>query len=452
MDEDKGGIAANLVDTDLFEPPYDDIAKRAIAYRRKFKKAPGQAHIDDLFDHVLSNPKNKRKTLYQHVLSAMLELSKNLNADFILSRVSDFTEEQSLKAAIYESAERFERGGEDTKADVRVILDKAMRLRPQTLDTGMFLSDQASVEYLTRSLTADFYLDIGPLDQKHVGLVRKETFSFLAPPGTGKTWSCIHAGVKALQQGAKVAHASLEMQNERVMPRYLQRLFAIAKDSEKYRRTEFETDELGRVTGLPAKFFKPKLLMEQDNIERIVRRKMSALGSRLDRLVVKSFPTGSLTMNGLRAWLDGLERTHQFIPDVLILDYPKLMHLDRKQDLRIGLGLMMEELRGLGVERNFAGYYPLQSNREGSRSRILKGDQVGEDYSLIQTTDNLITYNQTEAEKELGLARLYVAKARNNADGFSILITQDYNTGQFVRSSARMPTDYERMFKKEPVE
>jgi len=151
----------------------------------------------------------------------------------------------------------------------------------------------------------------------------------------------------------------------------------------------------------------------------------------------------------LRAWLDDLERVHQFIPDVLILDYPKLMSFDRRQDLRIGLGLLMEELRGMGVERNFAGFYPIQANREGESAKILSSGQIGEDYSLVQTTDNMVSYNQTNAEKALGLARLYVVKARNNADGFTVLLSQDYNTGQFVRQAAYLPSDYDRMFKKE---
>lgn len=442
LDDQHGAIAAGLIEPELFEPPYDDIAARALDYRARYRKAPGRAHIDDLFDHILGDPKNKKKRLYQQVLGSLLQTYDGMNPEYTLSRVSRFIQEQNFKTASIEAAELMERGADDALEQSYNIMDAALRFRPQTMDSGMFLSDKRAITFLTENTGCDYSLGIEYFDRHGIGPTRKEALGFLAPKGRGKTWFCTHAGVMALLQGAKVAHASLEMGNERMMPRYLRRLFAIAKHKEKYKRYILETDDLNRLIGFKNKLIRPELSLEDTDIEKRVAEKMDALGERLNRLVCKPFPTKSLSLSGLRAWLDNLERAHRFVPDVLILDYPKLMKMDGRQELRIALGTLMEELRGLCMERNIAGIFPMQANREGESSKILTGEQIGEDYSLGQTVDFLITYNQTRAEKEMNLARLYVDKSRSDKDGFEVLITQDYETGQFVKQSIYKPSDY----------
>lgn len=447
MDDEHGGIAAGLVDAELFDPPYDDIAARALRYRKKFKQAPGKAHIDDLFDHILSDKKNKRRELYQQVLGGIIEQSDGLNAVFVLTKVSEFTRSQHLRSAILEAAERFDRGGDDTLLDAENILQGALKFKPQDVQRGIYLSDKRSIDYMTEMKDPDYYLGVKPFDNRGVGLTRREALGFLANKGKGKTWACVHVGVQGIMQGARVLHVSLEMSERRILPRYLKRLFAIANNREKIRETVFELDELKRVTGFDFKSRTPKVSIKDDDLDEIIARKMTALGTRLDRLHVKAFPTSSLTMGGLNAYIDSLFASDGFLPDIIILDYPKLMSLDRRQDLRIALGLRMEELRGFLAERNAAGFFPFQASREGEDQPLLTGKFIGEDYSIGQTVDNMLTYNQTKDEKALGLARLYADKVRNERDGFAVLITQDYGTGQFVKSAAVMPNDYQTILK-----
>ena len=78
-------------------------------------------------------------------------------------------------------------------------------------------------------------------------------------------------------------------------------------------------------------------------------------------------------------------------------------------------------------------------------SKNAQHTDVAEDWSKVQTADNIIVYNQTDAEKSVGCARLFVAKARNEEDGFSILINQQYKTGQFCLQSAIMRSKYDDM-------
>lgn len=60
---------------------------------------------------------------------------------------------------------------------------------------------------------------------------------------------------------------------------------------------------------------------------------------------------------------------------------------------------------------------------------------VAEDWSKIGTSDVVCTMSQTLDEKEIGLMRILVAKARRKKDKWIALITQNYETGQFCLDS-----------------
>ena len=83
-----------------------------------------------------------------------------------------------------------------------------------------------------------------------------------------------------------------------------------------------------------------------------------------------------------------------------------------------------------------------QSNRAGAGSAKVTDVHVGEDFSVVQTVDKSITYSQTEQEKKLNLARLYVSKNRNDEDKFTVLISQAYGIGQFCLESTMMHSKY----------
>jgi hypothetical protein len=448
MDDTKGAIAANLVDPELFEPPYHEIVAKAVDFHKKYKKAPGDAHIDDLFDQILSDPKNKKKRLYEQVLGNVIEQAKGLNADFVLTRIDEFMRRQNLLATVLKVGETLlASGGEDVLSQAEGELHGALRFKPGSTDKGVYLSDRVGLDYLFERSNCDVQLGIEPLDRAGIGLTYGEAMGLLAPKGAGKTQACVHVGVQCILQNVRALHVSLEMGNQRILPRYLRRLFSIAKTRSKYKQTEFELDKLGRVAGFIKENFKPTMALTDPAIEKKVESKMTALGTRLDRVHVKVFPTGQLTLNQLVAYMDNLESTDGFMPRVLILDYPELMRLDGRMDYRLAYGKLVRDLRGLLGERKMAGFFPFQSNRSGEDVTLLTSKHLGEDYSIARTVDDLLTYNQTKAEAALGLARLYVEKARNERDDFTVLITQDYETGRFVKQAAYMPSDYFRMIK-----
>lgn len=444
MNTEYGKIAAGIVDVELFEPPFDDLVTKAIDYHRRFGEAPGKAHVDDLFDHILSDQDNKKHKLYSNILGGVLDQAEGLNAPYILSRVNEFMHSQNLKAAVIDAGQRWQQGGDNLVADVKNILHKALKFRIEPMEMGTFLSDRKRIiGFLNNAKQATYRLGIPELDRRQIGPTAGELLGFMAPKGRGKTWFCIHTGIECLLQGARVVHVTLEMKDERIMPRYLQRMFAIAKRPDKITVPHFELDEMERISGFKVTEEKPALNFQDSRIDFKINQKMGDFGERLGRLVCKSFPTGALTMGQLEAYLDALELTMKFVPTVLILDYPDLMDVGGNMDnYRLSLGKLYRDIRGLCEKRNLAGIIPIQTNRDGENVKLVTAQNTGEDYTKTQTLDMLITYNQTKQEKMLGLARLFVDKARNDDDGMIIMIAQSYATGQFCTQSAYMPNRY----------
>ncbi len=167
--------------------------------------------------------------------------------------------------------------------------------------------------------------------------------------------------------------------------------------------------------------------------KRWITRRLSNMKAK-PRLLIKEFPTFSLTIAQLNAYLDMLDRKFNFRPDVLIIDYPDLMAI-KSTEKRIEIGNHFAALRGICQRRKMAGITVTQVNRKGADATLVTATHVAEDWSKIATCDNILTFNRTKHEKRLGLARVLVAAARDAEDGYVALIAQNYKTGQFCLDS-----------------
>jgi len=258
----------------------------------------------------------------------------------------------------------------------------------------------------------------------------------------GKSFALVHLGKMASRHGFKVAHISLEMGRHNVAKRYMQTYFALSNRPDLIKTVDFTKDADGHIVGFTEKTVKPKLTLEAPIIKSKLRRRVVRWGPGvLDNVFVRDFPTGQLSIPQLRAYLDALEATQQFTPDLLIIDYPDLMRI-AATDYRLGIDQIFKDLRGLAVERNMAVAVVSQSHRGAARSKLVGADNVSEAYSKIAHADTVITYTSTDEERKLGLARLYVAAGRNDEDRLTIILSQQYALGVFVRDSGLMGKEY----------
>jgi hypothetical protein len=440
--EEYGKIVANLVDAALYEGDYRLIAERAIEYWRLHNEAP-KMHTADLLGDILTDPKNSRAQTFRRILISLLELNESINHTYVLDSIQNFIETQKIKGAILDSANRINANQELAVTEVKEIWYDLLRTREVNFDPGLRLSHYDKVIAYFEQNQNEFKTGVRELDQRYIVPSRGTVFLVLAPAGYGKSWSLVNTGEQALQSRKKVCHISLEMSAEEVIQRYYQRLFAVPKRDVPSNITTFQFEN-SKLTGFTEIANHPDFAFDSPYVRDELRSRIDWLGTRCDNIVVKRFPGRSLTSNGLRAYLDNLELVEHFIPDMLVLDYIGIMATDPKNH-RLHLGRNMEDFRAICVERNMAGVTAHQISREGARSRYSRGTHVAEDWSLIATSDNVVTYSQTQGERRFGLARLLVDKARSEQSGFSILITQSYHSGQFALESVLLESRYEEL-------
>lgn len=437
----EGKIAAGLLSPESFDSAYSDFAARLIAYHAKYGKAPGQAHLDDLVDDILGNEKHKQHQQTLRTIDGILASAPSLNPAYLLSKLSEFTEAQRLKGAIIAASERYQNADENRLSDVRTILQNS--LKPQALATGhgVFLNEVGKgLSFLDKQGVA-YLTGIPEFDRNHFGPRPGRIWLFIAPKGAGKSWFCVDIGKRCMMQHAKVLHITLENSWEETLGRYYQSLFAISQKDERVTTTRMELDALGRIVRSEPESYMPSLTLSDATIKHALRKKIRQHDDRFGNLLVQEFPAGTLTVEQIEAHLDWLELVHNFIPHVLILDYPDLMYL-KGEDKRLALGSTFVGLRGLLQRRKLCGIFPTQGNRQSLAAKTVRTDMVSEDVSKIFTSDMVMLMSQTPAEKELGWARLTVANNRGGRDKFTVVISQSYATGQFVIQSARLGTNY----------
>jgi energy-coupling factor transporter ATP-binding protein EcfA2 len=444
---EKAGVLAGLVEVKHFDDPYRNVASAALDYYSKFKKPPGRAHLDDLFAVQLAD----RNSPVRRILLGLVDLVEGLNVEYVISRVQVFVRDQRIKAALIEANSRYEVGGdEETRAEeIETIFSDALRERVGPTFDPIFANQDRILDFLTQVDKNEGYsLGISQFDDLGLRLKAKELLLFLAPKGIGKSWFCNHVGKKCIEQGAKVAHLTLENSKEITAQRYFQSFFngALTNEDVVYTKLRFKDGWLVGRERSDRK--KPAIAFNDPRAKRLLREEMKWWGLRLGNLVIEQYPSGRLTVRQVESWLDFLESNHNFIPNVLIIDYPRLMRMSA-DNLRIDIGQTFVELRGIAVSRNLALVCPHQGNRSTIGARRTRSKEAGEDISVIQTADTTVSMSRTDAEEALGLARLSVEHSRNTPGGIEIVITQSYATGQFIRESAKMTREYWDEFKAE---
>lgn len=416
------------VTPDLFSTrAYRRIAKEAVEYLQKYNKPP-RVHIKDLLEERLQ--RGEEGTLLMDTLNAMERLQAELQPRYVLESLDTFINIRRLSQAIEKASDALQEGKLEEAREAIAVAPHT-----QSVSNGIWLSDtKAMLGFMDRGEDEFFPTGVSVLDDAGIRPQRKALHLFLAPKGKGKSWSLINIGKNCMMQRKKVLHITLEMPEQQVAGRYVQALFGMStKQVSTVRIARFAKDDFGRCSAIDFDNINPKRVHADNRKE--VERKLGAFKQRTP-LLIKEFPTGTLTIAQLTAFLDTLER-QGFVPDIILLDHLINMSLDRK-NMRVDLGRVTIELRGLAGARNIAMATATQGNRLSNSAKNVRSDMVGEDWSIIGTADFVVTYSQTAKEKKIGLARLSVEHGRTEEDGFTCLISQSYTIGQFCLDSVYM--------------
>lgn len=429
----RAGVSPQLFESAVFR----EVAGAAIDFIDQYGE-PIKDHLPDHLEHILKGDDHRRASTYQRLLDNLYQAKDGVNGQYVLTELHKFVRAQTFKAGLVEAFEATQAGNIDAAESA---MSKALKAQVVAFEPGLNLADPNMMIGLLDNLEEPgFDLGIKPLDDMGIIPRRKEMMVFVAPRGRGKSWFCVHAAKYAMLQRWSTVVISLEMSDKRYAARYIQSFFSISKRDTDTQVARLIRDRDGKLEDILQEQVKRMSLADPD-IHAFLSKRIKAEFQKRSPLFIKQFPTGSCTLDMIRAYLDSLERFEGVTPDLIIIDYPALMK-HNANNKRIELGMLVEGIRGIGVERNAATIVPWQGNRVTETAKFVRGADIAEDISILATADTLLTMSQTPMEKKLGLARIGAEKARNDADKFVALITQAYNIGQFCLDSMLLDGDY----------
>ncbi len=433
-------IARAALTPQLFESSvFREVAGVAISFIDQYGEAVKE-HLPDHLEHILEGDDARKAGSYKKLLDNLFLSKDSLNAVYVLSQLQKFVRGQTFKSGLVAAVEAMEDGNIEA---AEVAIQKALSKQVVSFSPGLNLKDPEQARaFLTGDLNEPgFELGIPELDRAGIFPRRKELLMMIAPRGRGKSWFITHCTKMALLQRWSAVIITLEMSEKRYGARLVQTFHSITERESFVRLAQLVKNRDGSLEDVVYEEVDRMSLSKLDDRSKLMNKIVRDF-SRRKPFYIKQFPTMSVTMTDIEAYLDQLERFEGFVPDLICLDYPDLVKHDVKNK-RLELGRIVEEFRGIGVKRNSAMIAVSQSNRDGEEATTVTGAMVAEDISKLATVDTCLTLSRTDMEERLGLARVLVEKARNQRDGFSVLITQSYAIGQFCLDSALLrATDY----------
>ena len=401
----------NLVQPTYFEfPVHSRIYSVVRDHYEKYKALPN----DDFIEQEIRDTKSEQESLHDYTDEIQyinrLDTSAMDGSEYYLDLIESFAKREAMKDAIKQSLLLIK---EDRMEETETLVRNALTVS-RSVDIGQqyFADTKDRWDRTYNAEERDKYKTLLPSLNRSLegGLGEKELAMVIAPPGVGKSLWLVNQAVQSMIEGRKVLYVSLEMSEDKIAQRF---------DS---------------VTTLI-----PQSQLKDPSAQLKVEERLSIFRTNFpdSRLVIKEFPTGTATVNSLRALLVQLKNYEDFTPDVIIIDYLELLRPVRENQHEYqAQQRIAEELRGLAMESKVLLWTATQTNRQGRAVKIITDAELGDSYGKIRTCDFAISLNQNEEEFDSGTMRAYVVKSRNGRPRFTVPMTIDYNILRMAEGEA----------------
>ena len=370
----------DILDSNYFDSEANIVILDMIKhYFSEYKNAPTVEMDNDLL----------KKTIAENIKAAFANLDAE-DLDFVKEKALEFCKNQEIKKAIVGSVELLNNGDYDS---IKVLVDNALKAG---LERNVGHEYKTSVEerYLesVRNTVKTQWEAID--DIADGGLGKGELGVFVAPAGIGKSWALVNVGAAAAKAGLNVIHYTLELNEAYVGLRYDSVMTGIAAQELKY------------------------------NIEEVKKNVENIKGN----LIVKYYPTKGATVNTIASHIERC-RANGFPPDMIIVDYADLLR-GKGKEVRLELGNIYEDLRGLAGEHEIPVWTASQANRSALEDDIIGAEKIAESYSKIMTADFVVSLSRKIEDKIAGTGRWHVIKNRFGPDGITFPSKMNASNGK----------------------
>lgn len=155
-----------------------------------------------------------------------------------------------------------------------------------------------------------------------------------------------------------------------------------------------------------------RLCRKKDVVDQRIRFQMDYPQGYIETV---SYPTGTLTVDEIYRLLDQLDRTKNFVPSVIVLDYIDIMKQTDRQATdkdHDGFRMLYEKLRALNASLHNLIITFTQTNRLGHNLETHTIDSIGRCAKGMDNSTWFLTLNQTVAERRARVMRASVLAAR----------------------------------------
>jgi len=345
--------------------------------------------------------------------------------EYLLDKIINFAKLMSLKTAFDKSLGFIKKDpqSETTWQKIQDVLKDAL-LVDRNFDEGLNYF-QTFEERYARMLAEEetrerFTSGFDKIDDALLGggCHRGEIYSWIGLSGSGKSLALVGSALQNVTRlGKRVLYISLEMSEDAIAERF--------------------DAQIANVDINKLQEYKDKVKIAFDDKTRDKDDK------RL--LVIKQFPAGSLTVATLRAYMQQLQLVG-FIPDLLVLDYIGEMKDYPGVPTYESRYKIVRDLRALATEENICIFTAMQPNKDAREAQkkdgglhggdgVIDDTNLADSYGQIRPLDGCWSINQMQAEKEAGIARIFVIKHRHGKSRFTFHAQFDKHTLQIRQIS-----------------
>lgn len=336
--------------------------------------------------------------------------------EYTVNEIEKFCKDKALERAVIDSLDDVQAGnGEAVKERVvnalKVSLNRNLGLR-------YFEDPEARLKRMLKEppTISTGWKDVD--DALFGGYSRKELLLVSANSGGGKSITLANMALNALRNKKKVLYISLELAEDIVAQRFDTMITGVSRRDWKSRVKEI-------ITGLQIASDDPNLGV----------------------LDIVQFPSGT-TANELRAYLDEFYLHHEFMPDVIILDYLDKMGPNQKMNISDVWNkdkICSEQLRDIGVDHDLAILTASQLNREAVKASTHDHTHIAGGISKINESDIYWSILLDEVMKAKGVCEFRLQKTRNS-DGVGkvIILKWDYKYLRILDADEDQKLNYNR--------
>lgn len=350
--------------------------------------------------------KEKNEVLRASIKEELKQIYSVIEDDieFVKEEFFNFCRNQRLKEALLKSVDLLQAGEYD---DIRRLVDSAIKAGSdrnvgheygKDVETRFREEDRNAIQFpwpVFNNITDG-------------GYGRGELVIFFAGPGSGKSWVVCGMGAFAAAQGKKVLHYTLELSDIYVGKRYDAILTGIDFKKLKFHRKEV-TKVLEELAG---------------------------------EIIIKEYSPKRASLDTIEAHLRQLKNVNDFVPDLIIIDYPDLLRSSRtRKETREETDDIYTEIKGLAKDLRIPIVCPSQVNRDGSKDDVVEADKISGSYGKIMIADIGISLSRKRKDKVKGTGRFHIMKNRFGGDGMVYAAEINMNNGHITISEEEYDED-----------